>query len=163
VARISVRQVTPDDAEALAALLQEVDGYYGAEPASVAQKVADFHDTLFGDAPAAAGLLAWDGDKPVGLAAYAFLWPAAGVSTSLYLKELYVTEAYRGSGAGRLLMQRLCAVAADKGCSRVEWTTDRDNADAQRFYEHLGASALTSKIFYRLDEADMRKLAESAS
>jgi GNAT superfamily N-acetyltransferase len=83
------------------------------------------------------------------LAAYSFLWPAVGLTASLYPKELYVAEAYRRTGVGRLLMDGLYDVARRRGLSRVEWTTDKSNGDAQAFYEALGARRLTSKIFYR--------------
>src|ERR1700761_8363960 len=105
---------------------------------------------LFGDPPAARALLAWDGSELAGLASWSFLWPAAGLTRSLYLKELYVGQAYRRAGVGKLLMEELYRIAADHGCSRVEWTTDMGNSGAQRFYESLGAAPLTSKIFYRL-------------
>jgi GNAT superfamily N-acetyltransferase len=41
---------------------------------------------------------------------------------------VYVTEAFRGKGIGASLMQRLCQVAVEHACSRVEWTTDKGNA-----------------------------------
>jgi len=41
-------------------------------------------------------------------------------------------------GVGRLLMTALYEVAAEHGCSRVEWTTDTDNAGAMAFYARLG-------------------------
>jgi hypothetical protein len=31
----------------------------------------------------------------------------------------------------------------------VEWTTDRESADAQRFYDRLGVRVNDSKLFYR--------------
>jgi hypothetical protein len=40
-------------------------------------------------------MLAWDGDDLAGFAAYSFLWPAVGLTRSLFLKELYVAEAAR--------------------------------------------------------------------
>ena len=55
-------------------------------------------------------------------AAYSFLRPAAGLTASLYLKELYVAAAYRRAGVGRLLMDELNKIAARRGLSRMEWT-----------------------------------------
>jgi RimJ/RimL family protein N-acetyltransferase len=46
-------------------------------------------------------------------------------------------------------MDGLGAIAARRGLSRVEWTTDTANEGAQAFYETLGAKPLTSKVFYR--------------
>jgi GNAT superfamily N-acetyltransferase len=106
---------------------------------------------LFGDVPAAHVLLARTDGQVVGFAAYSFLWPAAGLTHSLYLKELYVGQAWRGRGVGTALMRRIREVAATAGCSRVEWTTDDDNSAAKRFYEALGAPVHPAKIFYRLE------------
>jgi RimJ/RimL family protein N-acetyltransferase len=88
----------------------------------------------------------------VGFAAYSFLWAAVGLTRSLYLKEMYVADQHRGQGVGRLLMSALFEVAAKHECSRVEWTTDRDNPGAQAFYDRLGVPPLISKIFYRVED-----------
>jgi GNAT superfamily N-acetyltransferase len=69
---------------------------------------------------------------------------------SLYLKELYIAAAHRRQGVGKLLMARLFEVAAEHECSRVEWTADDVNVDAQRFYAELGVPVRTSKLFYRV-------------
>lgn len=106
---------------------------------------------LFDDVRGISALLAWDDTQLAGLAAYSFLWPAIGLTRSLYLKELYVGRAHRGKGVGRLLTDGLREVAGRHGCSRLEWTTDDDNAAAQRFYAGLGAAVRTSKLFYRVE------------
>src|SRR6516164_6517496 len=116
-----------------------MDRFYGAtdvEPPST--RTRQIADAIFSTPPAAYALLAWDGDRLVGFAAYSFLWPAVGLTRSLYLKELYVAEACRERGVGKLLMQNLVEIAVKHACSRVEWTTDEQNRDAQAFYESLG-------------------------
>jgi GNAT superfamily N-acetyltransferase len=87
-----------------------------------------------------------------GLAAYSFLWPAVGATRSLYLKELYVLEAYRRLGIGRLLVRAVFETAAGLGCSRVEWTTDVGNTGAQAFYAKLGLPDHPVKVFYRVED-----------
>src|SRR5260370_21504029 len=67
-----------------------------------------------------------------------FLWPAFGLTRSLYLKEFYVADAYRRQGVGKRLMQGVFDEAGKRGCGRVEWTPDANNADAQAFYDALG-------------------------
>jgi GNAT superfamily N-acetyltransferase len=107
-------------------------------------------DALFGPVPAGRALVAVLDGAVAGLAAYSFLWPAAGVTRSLYLKELFVRAAARRHGIGGLLMRELRAVAAEHRCSRVEWTADTDQPEAQRFYAALGAEVLATKLFYRV-------------
>lgn len=147
---IVVTPAEPRHVESIAAVFDEMDFFYGAtEDEPYDQRVRQITDALFGDVRAASALLAWDDRKLVGIAAYSFLWPAVGVTRSLYLKELYVGERYRRKGVGKLLMDALFEVAKKFGCSRVEWTTDDTNMAAQRFYDELGLPVNTSKLFYR--------------
>jgi GNAT superfamily N-acetyltransferase len=147
---ITLADAVPGDEAAIAALHAELGEFYGSLPEGLpAERAAQVREVLFADPPLARVLLAWDGEAPAGFAAYSFLWPAAGLTASLYLKELYVAEAYRRTGVGRLLMGGLYDVARRRGLSRVEWTTDTSNGDARAFYEALGAKPLASKIFYR--------------
>lgn len=153
--QVVVRHAGLEDVEAMAALLEEMDRFYGASPADpVGERVRQITEALFGDPRAAYALLAWDGERPVGFAAYSFLWPAVGMTRSLYLKELYVAGDCQRQGIGRQLMQALFDVAGKHGCSRVEWTTDQDNRDAQEFYAALGSPTCPSKIFYRVGETN---------
>src|SRR5689334_3237394 len=145
---VIIRAVAPRDGAELADLLAERDRFYGVtrpdpDPTAIA-------DALFGPDPAGRALVAVADGAVAGLAAYSFLWPAAGVTRSLYLKELFVRAPARRHGIGRLLMGELRAVAAEHRCSRVEWTADTDQPDAQRFYAALGAEVLTTKLFYRV-------------
>jgi GNAT superfamily N-acetyltransferase len=147
---ITLSDALPGDAAAIAALCAELDEFYGGLPEGLpAERAAQVRDVLFGDPPLAHALVAWNSEDPAGFAAYSFLWPAVGLTASLYLKELYVAEAYRRAGVGRLLMDGLYDLARRRGLSRVEWTTDTSNVEAQAFYESLGARPLASKIFYR--------------
>lgn len=147
---IEIDPIRPTDAEALAGLMNELERFYGGEPTEpLEEQVAQIEASLFASAPAAYVLMAWDGEKPAGFASYSFLWPAAGFTRSLYLKELYVAQAYRRTGLGRELMDELHEIARRERCSRVEWTTDAPNEDARRFYESLGFAENASKIFYR--------------
>jgi GNAT superfamily N-acetyltransferase len=149
---VVVSPAEPKHVEAIAQLFEEMDRFYGdTTNHSLDVRVRQITDALFGDASAGSALLAWDSDELVGLAAYSFLWPAIGVSRSLYLKELYVGEVHRRKGVGKLLMDALFEVAKNYDCTRVEWTTDDTNENAQQFYNDLGVPVDTSKIFYRIE------------
>lgn len=144
---LTVGYADPAHAEVIAEVLGEIEEYYGGPP--VAPPVADVEGALFGPRPAATVLLAWDGDEIAGLASVSQLWPAAGADRSLYLKELYVRSGWRRRGVARLLMEEVRAEAVRAGCSRVEWTADRDNPPALEFYEALGVEPHRGKVFYR--------------
>ncbi|HEY3869354.1 MAG TPA: GNAT family N-acetyltransferase [Actinocrinis sp.] len=140
----------PADVLPIAYLLQELDRFYGgASNEPLDEQVAQINEALFNESPTAYALLAWTDEKLAGFASYSFLWPAASLTRSLFLKELYVVEAFRRSGIGNQLMDELHNIARARQCSRVEWMTDAPNADAQRFYEEFGVSPDQAKIFYR--------------
>jgi GNAT superfamily N-acetyltransferase len=147
-----VTPAEPSNAEEMARLAEEMDRFYGAtdvEPLKL--RVQQINGALFHESPSAYALLAWDDGRLVGFASYSFLWPAVGLTRSLYLKELYVIETARRKSIGTLLMRQLYVVALKHDCSRVEWTTDRDNRGAQRFYAELGVAVAKSKVFYRVE------------
>jgi GNAT superfamily N-acetyltransferase len=81
-----------------------------------------------------------------------FEWPAAGAEASLYLKELFIRETARRRGLATAFMAKLREVATEAGCSRVEWTADRDNPPALALYEALGATQREGKVFYRTEK-----------
>jgi GNAT superfamily N-acetyltransferase len=60
----------------------------------------------------------------------------------LYLEDLYVQPAQRGTGLGRALLEHLGRLAADRGCGRFEWSVLDWNERAIRFYEGMGATLL---------------------
>jgi GNAT superfamily N-acetyltransferase len=150
---ITISAASPDDAPAMATLLEEMDGFYGeARTEPLDQRIRQINEALFADPPAAYALLAWDGTRMAGFAAYSFLWPAAGLTRSLYLKELYVDQAHQRQGVGKLIMHAIFETAAQHQCSRVEWTTDNDNTSAQAFYDKLGLPPHPAKVFYRTED-----------
>lgn len=152
---LTVVPAKPEDLKAIADLLEETDRFYGGtgfEP--VEKRIAQISAMLFREHPAAYLLLAKEDERAVGYASYSFLWPAADLTQSLYLKELYVSEADRRSGVGKLLMDKLIEIAKETGCSRVEWTTDRDNPLAVGFYERHGYAVNEGKVVYRMGIRD---------
>jgi ribosomal protein S18 acetylase RimI-like enzyme len=160
----TVRSAEPGDVAAMAELFREMDEFYGetiTEPATT--KIDQINSVLFADPPLAYAILAWDGSNLVGMAAYSFLWPAALTTKSLYLKELYVSKSYRRHGIGKLLMEHVFKAAIDTDCSRVEWTTDDNTTEAQRFYRKLGFPANSSKTFYRVEGGELLSSLSSPS
>jgi GNAT superfamily N-acetyltransferase len=148
---ISIRPAEAADVLVIATFIDEIERFYGEATGEPIEELAHkIGSLIFRQVPVASVLLAFDEAEPVGLASYSFLWPASGVTHSLYLKELYVRDAYRSQGVGKLFMAALRDIAVAEGCSRIEWTTDRSNEGAQAFYKRLGFEVHDSKIFYRI-------------
>ncbi|NQZ14663.1 MAG: GNAT family N-acetyltransferase [Alphaproteobacteria bacterium] len=54
-----------------------------------------------------------------------------------YLEDLYVSEAARGQGAGRALIQNLLGLAKKNHWNRVYWHTHHDNKGARALYDQF--------------------------
>lgn len=148
---ISVASLQDRDLPMLVDLLAEMDAFYGdASTLPYDESVDAIRSILLNPALGLHALAAHHDDKLTGLATYSYLWPAVGLTHSLYLKELYVRASHRRRGVGRLLVSRVLSIAAEASCSRVEWTTDRANSQAQEFYKSLGTPINEGKVFYRL-------------
>jgi len=107
---IVVTPAVPGNVEAMAVLFEEMDRFYGATEAELGPlnlRIQQINDALFRETPAAYALLGWDDGRLVGFAAYSFLWPAIGLTRSLYLKELYVAQNARRRRIGERLMEAL--------------------------------------------------------
>jgi GNAT superfamily N-acetyltransferase len=160
---IVIAPAEPENAERLAELAGEMARFYGlavTEPLEL--RLRQIRDHLFSDSPSAYALMAWDDGTAAGFASYSYLWPAVGLTRSLYLKELYVAGPARHKGTGELLMRHVFRLAVENDCSRVEWTADRDNPAAQRFYARLGVPVKESKLFYRTEGDELRQQAAGA-
>ncbi|MBO0782521.1 MAG: GNAT family N-acetyltransferase [Ktedonobacteraceae bacterium] len=153
--KVFTTPATEEDSVSLAELIEEMESFYGAtEIEPFDERLAHLREHLFGDQPSAWAIFARDGSGHIaGMAIYSFHWPAVHTSRSLFLKELYIRKPYQRQRVGQQLMKHLCEIAVAHECSRVEWTTDRDNIDAQRFYRALGFPIYEQKIFYRIDSA----------
>ena len=79
----------------------------------------------------------------------------------LYLEDLYVRPEHRGKGYGKAIFRRLAAIAAERGCGRLEWWCLDWNAPSIGFYKSLGAEAMEDWTVYRLSSPTLRRLAGS--
>jgi GNAT superfamily N-acetyltransferase len=67
--------------------------------------------------------------------------PSTWVATEdCYLEDLFITDAARGQGLGRALIDDLIALARAKGWARLYWHTDEDNSRARALYDQYVAT-----------------------
>jgi len=161
-ARITIRRASPDDAGQVLMLVRELAEYERLHDKVVADE-ALVREALAGDPPAARALLAEIGGELVGFALYFMNFSTFIARQGLYLEDLYVRPAWRGSGAGRRLMAAVAAEAAAAGARRLDWAVLDWNASAIGFYERLGAKPLSDWRVYRLEGTALDRLAAEVS
>jgi len=107
--------------------------------------------------PAAASVLIGElAGMPAGFAVYFFNYSTFLARPGLYLEDLFVRPQARGHGLGKALLLHLAALAADRGCGRMEWAVLDWNAPAIEFYRSLGAAPLDDWTVFRLTGGALR-------
>lgn len=80
-------------------------------------------------------LVAARGGELLGIAHYLFHRSTTSIEPSCYLQDLYSSEAARGQGVGRSLINAIYGHAKSTGLSRVYWQTHESNSIAMHLYD----------------------------
>jgi GNAT superfamily N-acetyltransferase len=143
---IAVRLSGPADHAALAGLFTEMQAHYAVPCPPLETILAGLVSR-----PDGTELMVAERDGAlIGFAAFGAVYPGPGLKPGLFMKELYVAAAARGSGAGRALMQALAREALSRNLGRIDWTADADDERLLAFYEALGGTPQPKKLFFRL-------------
>jgi GNAT superfamily N-acetyltransferase len=137
----ALRPATPEDLPAIVGLIRELAAFEKLEHLVVVTPEL-LRPQLFGARPAAEAVV---GEVQGSVVAFALFF--TNFSTflgrpGLYLEDLYVQPAHRGTGLGKALLQHLGALAVERGCGRFEWSVLDWNENAIRFYQQMGATVM---------------------
>ena len=159
--QITVRRATAADSALVLDFIQQLARYEKLEHQCIAS-ADQIRETLFGPQPRAESLLAFADGQPAGFAVYFYSYSTFLAKYGIYLEDLFVKSELRARGVGKRIFLELLCVARDNGCGRFEWSVLDWNKPAIDFYESLGAKAQGEWIRYRLDEEQIRRLAENS-
>lgn len=146
-----IRTAEPADVPVVLALVGELAAYE-REPDAVETTEPMLHAALFGPQPVASCHVAVgpDGDV-VGFALWYVTFSTWKGRPGLWLEDLFVRPAARGTGLGRQLLQALAAVCLERGYARFEWWVLDWNEPAHGFYRSLGARPQDEWTVWRVD------------
>ncbi|MDO6706891.1 GNAT family N-acetyltransferase [Photobacterium sp. 1_MG-2023] len=152
---IDIEPVTRAERARLVDIFLELEAYYFADQAASQSEIeAYLTDSLFAEHSGVRVVAAYTGGVIVGFATYSILYPSPKLSGQMFMKDLFVAASARGQKVGQALMRYLAKDAFTKGCRRLDWTAERTNPGAGRFYQSIGASQVAEKEYYRFsDEA----------
>lgn len=88
--------------------------------------------------PGALVLLAWAGERAVGVATCLLGFSTFAAQSLLNIHDLAVVPEFRGQGVGRALLGAAEAVARTRGCIKLSLEVLEDNTRAQQLYESFG-------------------------
>ena len=155
---LSIRPATIDDVPLIRALIAELAEYERLADAAVATD-DDLRAQLFGAQPAAEVLIGEVDGEAAGFALFFHNFSTFLGKRGLYLEDLFVRPAFRGSGLGRHLMASLARIAVQRDCGRFEWSVLDWNEPAIGFYRTLGAVGMDEWTVQRLEGEALHALA----
>jgi GNAT superfamily N-acetyltransferase len=136
---VSIRFVTPGDHAQWLPLWDGYNAFYGRSgptalsPAITAMTWARFFDSY---EPVHALVAESDGAL-LGLTHYLFHRSTTAIEPTCYLQDLFTSEAARGKGVGRALINGVYEQARRAGSSRVYWQTHETNHTAMQLYDKV--------------------------
>lgn len=154
-----LRPATEADTPALAALIRELAVFERLEHLMVATP-EDLSRHLFGPRSAAEAVVAEVDGRVVAFALFFGNFSTFLGKPGLYLEDLYVQPAHRGSGLGKALLKHLGRLAVERGCGRFEWCVLDWNRHAIEFYEAMGATVLPDWRLCRVTGEALQRFAQ---
>jgi GNAT superfamily N-acetyltransferase len=131
---------------------------YERAPEAVKATEASLEREGFGPNPFYSCLIAEHDGRTAGYALYFFNY-STWVGPGIYLEDLFVEPELRGLGIGKLLLERVAAIAVEKGCARLQWAVLDWNTPAIDFYRAKGGEFLDEWRNVRVTGEALRRLA----
>ena len=158
----AVRPAGPDDVARIRELVLALATYErAAEQVKFTEQ--QLRDALFGAAPAVYALVAETDGAVVGFAIYFLSFSTWEGTHGIYLEDLFVEPAHRGSGLGQALLGSLAAIARARGYARVEWWVLDWNEPSIAFYRRLGAEPMEEWTVFRLSGPALERAAAAVT
>lgn len=142
---ISIRPATEADAADIHRLLLELAAALG-KSGSIRSSVEDIRHFGFGQQPSFESVLAWQGERAVGLAVYFYEFSTWRGLPGVYVQDLYVDPAQRGQGLGKRLIEAVREQARRWGGRYVKLSVYDRNPAALAFYHGIGFESCEDEL-----------------
>ncbi|HTT97809.1 MAG TPA: GNAT family N-acetyltransferase [Rhizomicrobium sp.] len=158
--KFAIRTARKGDETLIVSLLRELADY---------EKLLDrFHITpdavmrdYLCDTPVLFCDLAFEGEKPVGIATWYWTYGSFAAKRKIYLADLFVRPEFRGKQYGKALIAHLAKRVVAHGGAGIDWEVLDWNKPSIDFYDSLGATSIKNWIAYNLSGEALQKLAKS--
>ena len=134
-----IRPVGRDDFDQWLVLWDGYNEFYGRSgPTALPREITDTTWARFFDPEEPMhALVAVAEGRLVGLTHYLYHRSTTSIPPICYLQDLFTSQAMRGRGVGKRLIERVSEEARAAGSPRVYWQTHETNATARRLYDAI--------------------------
>ena len=130
----TIRKAAPADFEAIFFLIKEFALFQ-----QTADKVSITLEQMHADKNLFQCFVATTSDgKIIGFATFFFAYYSWS-GKALNLDDLYVTQQFRKQGIGKMLLDKVIALAKKEDCKKLRWQVSGWNTNAISFYKKIGA------------------------
>ena len=155
-----IRPAKPEDVAEIHAMVRELADYEKSLDQAKATP-EQLHDALFGERPAVFAHIAEDdGGRVLGFALWFLNYSTWTGVQGIYLEDLYVRPAARGTGYGKALLAQLARICVERGYQRLEWSVLDWNEPALAVYRSQGAVPMDEWTVHRLTGDALEAMAE---
>jgi GNAT superfamily N-acetyltransferase len=135
----TIRAIARDDFNRWLPLWDGYNAFYGRSgPTALPPEItATTWARFFDAAEPVHALVAESGGELIGLTHYLFHRATTSIAPLCYLNDLFTSEAARGKGVGRALIEAVYHEARQAGAPRVYWQTHETNTTAQALYDKI--------------------------
>ena len=140
----SVRVATPGDAEAVAAMIDQLG--YAVTPVEVAARLGSIEQA------GQAVLVAEVDGRVVGCLSTSTMIVLHRPTPVGRISMMVVDERYRSKGIGTKMVSAAEELLASKGCQLVEVTSNLRRVDAHRFWERIGYERTSARFAKQVSE-----------
>jgi GNAT superfamily N-acetyltransferase len=155
---IPIRLAEPQDIDAIHEMIVALAGVTNDESKAVCTP-DDFLKFGFGAEPFFEALIAERDGCPVGLCLYFFSFSTWLGEPGVYVQDLYVADATRGSGLGLRLLQETAKRAHKRSATHLRLTVDHENIAARKFYDHIGMRHREDELTFHIGKEEFLAMA----
>jgi GNAT superfamily N-acetyltransferase len=137
---MDIRLATAADRDAAVALLVAQMREHAIP--TPAERLGASFDHVVADAARGAILLAWEGQRAIGVAALTYAFPIEVGERTAWLEELYVEPAFRQRGIGTALLQSALDIIDAAGAVSVDLEIVAGHERVERLYARFGFERL---------------------
>ncbi len=138
IMNFQIRRAEKRDCPAMLELIREL-AIYEKAPDEVTVDPLHFEQSGFRPNPVWWAFVVENQEKKVVAFALYYIRYSTWKGQVMYLEDILVTEALRGQGIGKLLIERLIQEAKEKGFKRMTWQVLDWNEPAINFYKKFNA------------------------